>query len=93
MGRVGGRFYYKFFHGVCPYIKIEIHLLSDLREAFKKRKKNSGIFQGPDPNHQPTLMEKMKKMKNSSKQILCEMGHVTVARGLFQKNWRFKPPI
>ena len=53
------------------------------------------LHQGLDPNH-PPLMEKI-KMKNdlhALKHILYDMmGHLTVARWLFQKAWKCKPPI
>ena len=30
---------------------------------------------------------------NAMKIILYDMGHLTVARSLFQKAWEFKPPV
>ena len=47
--------------------------------------------------HQPTLPNgKNEKMKNDLrvlKQILYNMGHMIVARWIFQKAWKFKPPL
>ena len=54
-------------------------------------------FQSRSEPHLPNpLIEKVKKMKNylhAMKQILCDTGYLTFARWLFQKSWKFKPPI
>ena len=65
--------------------------LDKLMGRVKKRRKKIA-FSNP-----PLLMEKIKKKNKNDlhalKQIPYNIGHLTIARWLFQKAWKLKPPI
>ena len=44
------------------------------------------------PNHAPNGTN-YKNYPHAMKRILYDMGHLIVARRLFQKAWKFMPPI